>query len=275
MKSQSRSMLRGVMTIAAGIALAASGCGMQDEGEGVGETQGPVIAGTLSNPAAHPYENLFVKVTIGNSYCTGTLLGNATAGSSSWVLTAKHCAGATTDPATVFAIRGAEKVGALNIYPNPDGQDATLIELVSSMTTANSVYFTTLTPTQLVGTAVRCFGYGNSAWTDKNGDSTFTKSEFSGGGKLRLGDFTVKADASDTTSFYDLVVPNPQGQALAPGDSGGPCIKGADVNSTGAINLTGILKAGTNQNTTGIVTYNREVASTVISSWIRQYVPRP
>jgi hypothetical protein len=260
------------MALAVGLALA--GCGVEGDAE-VEDVQSPVIAGTLSDATAHPYEKLFVKVTIGSSYCSGTLLGNAAVGSSSWVLTAKHCASSSTDPATVFVYRGAEKVGALAIYGNPDGRDATLIQLKSPMASANSVYFTNLTPTQLVGTSVRCFGYGNSAWTDKNGDGTFTKSEFSGGGKLRYGDFTVKADATDTTLYYDLAVPNAAGQALAPGDSGGPCIKGGDVNSTGAINLTGILKAGTNQNSTGIVTYNRETASTVISAWIRTYVPRP
>lgn len=237
----------------------------------------PVIKGYASNPTAHPYESLFVRVSTAGGGCSGTLLGDANVGSSTWVLTASHCFPKPVDVSKVSVIRGGTRIYAANVYINPDGTlDTALIELKSSMTSSRSVYFTNLTPTQLVGTSVRCFGYGNNAWVDSNNDGTYTKDEFTGFGTLRYGDFTVKADTADNvTRYFRLTVPNAVGQALAPGDSGGPCIKGADVNSNAGINIAGILKAGTVESSNGIVTYNREIAASAISGWVRSYVPRP
>ena len=271
----------GLTTLLGSLAAASVGCGAADGFEAQGQGEGAVdsseesvINGVLSNQALHAYESLFLKVIVGNSLCTGTLLGNDTTGKSAWVLTAKHCAGASTDVSTVSVIQNATRVYAKNLYPNP-GLDVTLIELKSALPSTFSVYFTTLTPDRLVGTGVRCFGYGNNAWVDSNNDGHYTKGEFTGAGKLRYADFTIKAAALDPTNHYELNVPNGSQQALAPGDSGGPCIKSADVNGTRAINLTGTLKAGTTANSTGRVTYNREVAITSVSDWIRTYVPRP
>ncbi|MGC4070585.1 MAG: trypsin-like serine protease [Polyangiaceae bacterium] len=247
------------------------------EDRSVDVTEQPVINGYSSNAALHPYEALFVRVATAGGGCSGTLLGNANVGSSAWVLTASHCFPKPVDVSKVRVIRGGTTVYAKNVYIHPDGTlDTALIELKSAMTSSNSVYFTNLTPTDLVGTSVRCFGYGNNAWVDSNGDGTYTKDEFTGFGTLRWGDFTVKSDSADNaTRYFQLKVPNGVSQALAPGDSGGPCIKGADVNSTSGINIAGILKAGTVSSSSGIVTYNREIAASAFSAWVRTYVPRP
>lgn len=240
-------------------------------------TEQSVINGYSSNTTAHPYESLFVRVSTAGGGCSGTLLGNASVGHSTWVLTASHCFPKPVDATKVTVIRGSTKITAKRVITNPDSTlDTALIELSSSMTSSNSVYFTNLTPTKLLGTKVRCFGYGNNAWVDSNKDGTYTKDEFTGFGTLRRGDFIVKADTAENVSrYFRLTVPNGADQALAPGDSGGPCIKGADINSTGGINIAGILKAGTVTSSNGVVTYNREIAASAISSWIREYVARP
>lgn len=270
----------GSIALSSVLAVASVGCGAADgfesqEQEGaIGSSEEPVINGVASNASLHPYESLFVKVNVGNSLCTGTLLGNATTGSSAWVLTAKHCTGSTPDVPSTSVVQNGTRVYAKNVYPNP-GLDVSLIELKSALPSTYSVYFTALTPDRLVNTGVRCFGYGNNAWVDSNNDGQYTKGEFTGAGRLRYADFTIKAAALDPTDHYELNVPNGSGQALAPGDSGGPCIKSGDVNATRAINLTGTLKAGTTSSNTGKVTYNREVAITSVSDWIRSFVPRP
>lgn len=270
-------LVRLALPFAAAFSLALSGCSLEvaEQGEeAVESVEQGVINGTASNTSVHPYESLFVRVRMGNSYCTGTVLGNAVVGRSSWVLTARHCTRGE-ELSTIRAETTAGTIYAKNVYENPDGLDVALIELKSSVPTTYNMYFTSQTPAELVGDSVRCFGFGAYAWTDSNGDGSYTSNEFTGGGTRRYADFVVKAASLQPDVTYELTVPNSRNQALAPGDSGGPCIKSSNINSTSAINITGVHKAGTVSNNTGRVTYNRQTAASAFSDWVRQYVPRP
>jgi len=236
--------------------------------EDAGEPQNvAVIAGNTPDPTNRPYEDLYVKVvnTTKGVYCSGTLIGGPT--TASYVLTAGHCFSATTDSVYVTG-RVIPKTNGIAVFRAPhyngSGVDAALIQLENAVSVPGAVYFTNADAQQLIGTNVRCYGYGATVWDD-------AKQAYTGGGSLRWGDFTI-TDAGGSTMIYDLAVPNDQGQATAPGDSGGSCFHHGSSFDISAITITGICKAGS---TKGIPTYADQTAAVSFSSWVRTFVPRP
>jgi hypothetical protein len=251
---------------AACLGILAVGCGDLDGADpAVQGNSDPIIAGNNPAPTDRPYENLFVKVTntTNGTYCSGTLIGGPT--TARYVLTARHCFSATSD---AVYISGPVKLNGTAIYyaphaANGDTVDAALVKLEKDVTVPGAVYFTNMDGQELVGTQVRCYGYGNTAWDP-------VQKKFTGGGNLHYGDFTV-ADHSGSTTLYDLDVPNSAGQATAPGDSGGSCFHSTSFHIS-AITVTGICKAGSSS---GVPTYNDQTSATAFSSWVRTFVPRP
>jgi len=257
---------------------ACNGAPISDEEIALGTHEAAVIDGNAADSEARPYEDMFVRVrTASGGTCSGTLIGSRDTLTASFVLTARHCFSSEDDASAVSVIRG-ETVRAAAIYFHPgydDGSptpDAALIELESEMSIPGPVYFTSVTPDRLPGVQMRCYGYGASDWVDRNGDGVYTKNEFTGVGRLRYADFEAIAD---TEYHFKLAVPNELGQALAPGDSGGPCftVSGDESTMTNFV-ITGILKAGTVQSSDGVVRLNRETGATRISAWVRTFVPR-
>lgn len=223
-------------------------------------TQQPVING--SDPIGKPYEQLFAKV----NGCSGTLIGGPT--TAKWVLSASHCFGNTNGsqlppPSTTYTVtRGTDSRQTIagRVFfapPAPDGNwvDAALLEMETTMTVPGSVYFTNSDATQLIGTPVRCYGYGRNG-IGKTG--------------LLWGDFTIKEN-SGSTVYYQLAVPNGAGQSLAPGDSGASCFHSA-AQATADITLTGVHKSGS---TSAPYNFNRQTGAKWMSAWIRTFVPRP
>ena len=250
------------------LGILAVGCGEPLDGTdpAVQENSEPVIAGYNPSPTDRPYENLFVQVhnSTKGVYCSGTLIGGPT--TARYVLTAGHCFSSASDSVYITGPVGTVNGTAVYFAPhaaNGDQVDAALIKLEKDVSVPGAVYFTNMDGQELIGTQVRCYGYGNTAWDP-------VAKKYTGGGKLHYGDFTV-ADHGGSTTLYDLDVPNSAGQATAPGDSGGTCFHSTSFHIS-AITVTGICKAGS---TSGIPTYNDQTSATVFSSWVRTFVPRP
>lgn len=239
------------------------GCGAEVDGaeESIDSVSDGVINGNAPDPATRPYENQFVRVNnkTKNTTCSGTLVGS-TRTTADYVLTARHCFNDTNDTVTFSGAIGTVRGVAINFAP---GLDVALVQLERTVPAPAGIYFTNSNGQKLIGVNVRCYGYGYGSW------DPVTK-KYGGLGKLRWADFTI-ADHGGSTDYYDLDVPNANGQALAGGDSGGTCFSIPGDGNT-ALTVTGIHKAGSKS---GVPTYNDQTAATTFSAWVRTFVARP
>jgi hypothetical protein len=231
------------------IGLFVPACGVETSDEALQEEQQGIRNGSPLDRVERPYEKLMMYV----SGCGGLLLGNST-GSAKYVLTARHC----TDnglPDVHFPSGDIPGGGAKRVLQHPlalaggvDTVDVALVELNSSVTTNSRVYFSSLTPGEMIGLQARCYGAGNIADYGIN-----------------TGVFTLTADTLNPQIHYDVALPNELGQYISSGDSGGACVR---TTGTQDVTIFGINKSGDRY------TFARQTAAVAFSDWVRSYVPR-
>jgi hypothetical protein len=122
----------------------------------------------------------------------------------------------------------------------------------------------------LIAETVTCAGYGATALgavcatTADCESGQFCKWDIcmtATDGPLRMGQFEIIPDPVDPDVWYRLLVPNPMGQMMLPGDSGSSCWNGSA--------LTGVMKSGNTAN------YNRQTSGEVFHEWVDAVINPP
>jgi hypothetical protein len=239
------------------LALSMAACGGDYSEEALGSDQESIVNGDALNRAARPYEEATITVHFREDLaggCSGALLGNH--GFARYAMTARHCLDGIS-PGSVRIGRDNQIIArgsAIFFHPNalapmPNTVDVALIQLDRDVPLSTQQFFTTLTPTELVGQTARCYGGGSQVGT------TVTTALFS----------IIATDSAGSQDIhYNLVNPNSSGQRLGNGDSGGICVR---ATGTTSMTIFGVHKAGS-------TTSARQTAAVSFSDWVRTFVPR-
>jgi hypothetical protein len=240
------------------VALSLTACGGDYSDEPISSEQQAIVNGDALNTVARPYEEATITYHFNEDLtggCSGTLLGNG--GFSRYVLTVRHCLDGGVAPSSVRVGRNSQIIARGSAFhfhpaafePMPNTVDIALIELDRNVPLSTQQYFTTLTPTELVGQTARCYGGGSQVGT------TVTTALFS----------IIPTDSAGSPDIhYMLTNPNSSGQRLGNGDSGGACVR---TTGTTSMTIYGVHKAGS-------TTSARQTAAVSFSDWVRTFVPR-
>jgi hypothetical protein len=240
---------------------ACSGEGAQ---ESVSSSQDAIVNGDSLDRLARPYEEATVTIHFNSTLtggCSATLLGNQ--GFARYALTARHCLDLPRDctngvPMTTARIGRDSQLIARGVTafchpqaftPMPNTVDVALVQLDRNVPLSTKQYFTTLTPTELVGESARCYGGGSQVGTTVS---------------TALFDVIPTDSAGSRDIHYMLINPNAAGQRLGNGDSGGICVR---PTGTTSMTIYGLDKAGS-------TTSARQTAAVSFSDWVRTFVPR-
>ncbi|WP_437949972.1 trypsin-like serine protease [Sorangium sp. So ce296] len=213
-----------VLIASASLALGCGSEALEPEIEDVESDESAIIA-AASARAREGTQILrgLVRVQHSGGSCSGVLYRN------NWVLTAQHCTGgsvqvtlADVTQTAVQKVNAGNNIGMLRVPTNFVVRDGTTPY-------SNTNLLSSASASTLPGTAVRCYGRGDTYYVDGGPDTD-------GGGLWRYASLSI---ARANSEFY-TIVPNSLGQITAPGDSGGPCYK---VNGDSYV-LTGIVEGG-------------------------------
>ncbi len=202
------------------------GCEGVESGDPVDQTTLPIFNGSPvvdGEASAFGFVRLAITKTTGLGWCSGVVM------TPNWVLTAKHCV-ADTIRSPGIAVPGSSititadsvvrtaTVSSTNVLLHPTA-DAALIRLNKAYSHEITRFMYPFTDAGLLGSKVRCFGYGPNAVTVQPNGTVI----LSGSGTIRSGDMRVTStEPPPEVTLLPLLAPAlPQG-AIS-GDSGGGC----------------------------------------------------
>lgn len=235
-----KNLRRTVHYFAIGLQTLAVGCGTAPADDtSLGQLQSEIRNGTIVSPwsSGAPDESRSI-VWLGN--CTATVIDPE------WVLSAAHCALSTGQTVASFRPSGNQYRTIDRVVAHPT-TDAVLAHLSRPFKDTPRVHLHPGATSDITGSSVTCYGYGAKAvGATCSLDTDCNTGEWCQGGWCLKGSAELRSGVLPTRANSDPFLFDTQRNALdqmtLPGDSGGPCFRGATlagVNSAWYLDLSG------------------------------------